>query len=434
MNLENLLSSGFKFNNFELELKSRYQMVNMGILLSIIALSYGIVVNFVKDNFLFIPFEIMIILMNSIFFILLRKNRKYFEKIVFVMTLSFTLFLLFLVYASTPSDLKHIWLFTYPIVLLYFQGTKKGKYWFSFLIISLLIAPLQPFVEVSYSFYQVTYISLVLIIISIIVFFYYEKIDEANRLILKQQEALESKVKELEHKDELLTRQSKQAVMGEMITMIAHQWRQPLSTITLQISNLQIKRLLEDSFVERESDRIMDEINKTIIYLSNTIDDFQTYFHPDKESSKILLKDLLNKVLTFTLPRVKGTKISLDVEIDEKIELNIYINELIQVLLNLVNNAIDELSSKDYENPRVVISANDLKDCVEILVSDNGGGIKQEALEHLFEPYFSTKGRNGTGLGLYMSQMIIEKQFGGSIDVKTSKNGSTFIIKIPKKV
>jgi signal transduction histidine kinase len=434
MNLENLLSSGFKFNNFELELKSRYQMVNMGILLSIIALSYGIVVNFVKDNILFIPFEILIILMNSIFFILLRKNRKYFEKIVFIMTLSFTLFLLFLVYASTPSDLKHIWLFTYPIVLLYFQGTKKGKYWFSFLIISLLIAPLQPFVEVSYSFYQVTYISLVLIIISIIVFFYYEKIDEANRLILKQQEALESKVKELEHKDELLTRQSKQAVMGEMITMIAHQWRQPLSTITLQISNLQIKRLLEDSFVERESDRIMDEINKTTIYLSNTIDDFQTYFHPDKESSKILLKDLLNKVLTFTLPRVKGTKISLDVEIDEKIELNIYINELIQVLLNLVNNAIDELSSKDYENPRVVISANDLKDCVEILVSDNGGGIKQEALEHLFEPYFSTKGRNGTGLGLYMSQMIIEKQFGGSIDVKTSKNGSTFIIKIPKKV
>jgi len=434
MNLEDLLSSGFKFNNFELELKSRYQMVNMGILLSIIALSYGIVVNFVKDNFLFIPFEIVIILMNSIFFILLRKNRKYFEKIVFIMTLSFTLFLLFLVYASTPSDLKHIWLFTYPIVLLYFQGTKKGKYWFSFLIISLLIAPLQPFVEVAYSFYQVTYISFVLIIISIIVFFYYEKIDEANRLILKQQEALESKVKELEQKDELLTRQSKQAVMGEMITMIAHQWRQPLSTITLQISNLQIKRLLEDSFVERESDRIMDEINKTIIYLSNTIDDFQTYFHPDKESSKILLKDLLNKVLTFTLPRVKGTKISLDVEIDEKIELNIYINELIQVLLNLVNNAIDELSSKDYKNPRVVISARDLKDRVEVLVSDNGGGIKQEALEHLFEPYFSTKGRNGTGLGLYMSQMIIEKQFGGSIDVKTSKNGSTFIIKIPKKV
>ena len=348
------------------------------------------------------------------------------------MSILFTSFLLFLIYKGSPNDLKHIWLFTYPIVLLYFQGVKKGKYWFSFFIIALLLAPIQPFIDVKYSFYQVTYISFVLIIIGIIVFFYYEKIDEANKLILKQQQNLELKIKELETKDELLTRQSKQAVMGEMITMIAHQWRQPLSTITLQISNLQIKRLLEDSFVERESDRIMDEINKTIIYLSNTIDDFQTYFHPQKELSKIELKKLLDRVLTFTLPRVKNNKIKLEIKKFDKIEINTYINELIQVLLNLVNNAIDELSSKEYKDPAVQIYAKDLGDFIEISVSDNGGGIKDEILEHLFEPYFSTKGKNGTGLGLYMSKMIVEKQFNGTISVKSSKNGSTFIVKIPK--
>jgi len=434
MKLSNILCSGWEFSNTQLTLKSRFEMVNLGIILSTIALSYGVIGNVVREHFLFVPFELTLITLNILFFFLLRKSQKYFEGIVFAMTLEFSSFLLFLIYKGDPNDLRHIWLFIYPVVLLYFQGTQRGRYWFGLVLIALMIAPLQPWIEVSYSLYQVTYLAFVLVMMSILVFFYYEKMQEANRVILEQQSRLESKVKELEHKDELLTQQSKQAVMGEMITMIAHQWRQPLSTITLQISNLQIKRLLEDGYQERESDHILDEINQTIIYLSNTIDDFQTYFHPKKECIDVKLDNLFQRVINFTTPRLKGTKIKLKVEKEYDISLKIYESELIQVLLNIVNNAVDALKEGEFSDPKITIRVEEENKNIAIIVNDNANGIAPDVIPHLFEPYFSTKGRNGTGLGLYMSQMIIEKQFGGKIEVESSEYGATFKVIIPKRV
>ncbi|WP_457749564.1 ABC transporter substrate-binding protein [Sulfurimonas sp.] len=284
-------------------------------------------------------------------------------------------------------------------------------------------------------------------IIFLIMFYYQRKLKRFNQILehsvaqktkalQKANELLQDKVQkkgqELIQKDEILTSQSKQAVMGEMISMIAHQWRQPLNTITLQVSNLQLKYMMGQEIAKEEVMKTLEDISNTILYLSDTVDDFKTYFHPNKAPENIALQRLLDKTIKFILPRLKANKIDLQIECDAAISLQVYVNELIQVLLNILNNAIDAYESQNINNQTIKLTCK-VKDAnVHISVTDRAGGIKEEYLAKLFEPYFSTKGKNGTGLGLYMSKMIIEKQFEGSITVQTSKFGTTFTIVIPK--
>jgi len=463
MKLNNFFTSGFHFEDSEMSLKSRYQMMNVAIVLSVVGLTFGIAGNLIKDTSGLMPLELFLLCANLALFFILRINRKYFESVSNTITFEFTFLFLYLVYISQPSALKHIWLFTYPIILLYSQSTKRGIYWLSFMIIMLLIAPLQPIVSVHYSLYQVTYLSFVLLFVSIIIYFYQLKMDEAKNLILEQQNKLvgfnaelanqveektanlidlnesleikvQEKVEELIQKDNILTTQSKQAVMGEMISMIAHQWRQPLSTITLHISNLKIKRLLGKPVNDEETYKTFDEISDMIIYLSDTIDDFKTFFHPDKELVEIDIYLLLDKAVSFILPKLTERDIDVIVEKNEQILVTTYTNEFIQVILNLLNNAVDVLSSAQILDPKITLIVKEENDKVIVYVIDNAHGISDLDLGFIFEPYFSTKGKNGTGLGLYMSQMILQKQFNGDIKVETSENGSTFIVEIPKHI
>ncbi|MCW8896349.1 ATP-binding protein [Sulfurimonas sp.] len=457
----NFLTSGFTFDEFQMDLKSRYLMVNIGILLSTVGLIYGIVGNILRDTKEFVPVELAVLFMNFMLILLLRKDRKFFEPVVIILTTQFTFLFLFLIYIAEPEAMKHTWLFTYPILLLYLQDNKKGLIWIIFLVFMLLIAPFQNFIEVKYSLDQLTYLSVVLILVHTIIYFYQVKIDEAKFKILEQQallrnfnnkledqvhaktaelrelnESLESKVQDkveqLIQKDKLLTAQSKQAVMGEMISMIAHQWRQPLSTITLQIANLQFKKLLGDGIKSEDIDDALSEISDTIMYLSDTVDDFQTYFHPDKEIVEIEIHELLQKAVNFATSRL--TDINVEIDVNDKIFVKTYMNEFIQVILNILNNAIDAHNDTKLQNPFIKLYVKDEEAEISVIIKDNAGGIKEENLNKLFEPYFSTKGKNGTGLGLYMSQMIIQKQFNGKIDVKTSENFTTVIIKVPKNI
>jgi len=260
-------------------------------------------------------------------------------------------------------------------------------------------------------------------------------VNEKTRALREINEYLEEtvaqKVDELIQKDEILTVQSKQAVMGEMISMIAHQWRQPLNTITLKISNLQIQQMMGKEINATELNSAFDEINSTIGYLSETVDDFKTYFHPDKEKEVVEIDELLSKAINFVLPRAKAEGIKLGITQPSTIEMQVYPNELIQVLLNIFNNAIDVYMQRERNDKFIEVYAENRANEVWIYIKDQAGGIKQEHLGKLFEPYFSTKGKNGTGLGLYMSQMIIEKQFSGKIQVQTQGETTSFIIQIP---
>jgi len=420
MHTKNFFTSNWEFSTEENDLRSKFQMINIAILLSSISLIYGIIGNIVRDISGLIPIEVTLLGVNLLLFLILRRYKKSFFYVALIETLQFTLLFLFLIYVSEPDALKHVWVFTYPIVLLYFQSEKSAKYWVIFMISALLIAPVQPFIEVKYTMYQVSYISFVLAVMSVIIYFYQKKMDEAKEFIKEQQK--------------IMNIQSRHAIMGEMIGMIAHQWRQPLSTVTLSISNLQIKKLLGTKIEEELVDKTLEDISKTVVYLSDTIDDFQTFFHPNRELVNIQTQELLQKVVNFVKPRLKETTIELELKVEDNIEIATYVNELVQVILNLVNNAIDALLDLDREDLRVIIKAENSQEFLKVAVIDNANGIAQEDKDKIFEPYFSTKGKNGTGLGLYMSQMIMQKQFGTQIEISSSSKGSSFAIIVPKKL
>ena len=298
--------------------------------------------------------------------------------------------------------------------------------------------------------YAMTLKIMVIMFFVFIVMFYYQRklknfnrelediVHEKTRELRVINESLEAtvqeKIQELIKKDEILTMQSKQAVMGEMLSMIAHQWRQPLNTITLQISNLQIQEMMGVKIEQKEMMRTLDEISKTIVYLSDTIDDFKTYFDPNKNATKIGIYELINKALKFINPRLKSRKIDLIINTQDDFEVSVFVNEFTQVLLNIINNAIDAYANIESDDKKIWIDVckNDKK--VQIAIKDNAGGIKQEIVNKIFDPYFSTKGKNGTGLGLYMSKMIIQKQFNGDIEVSSADGSTTFTIEIPLDV
>jgi signal transduction histidine kinase len=181
-------------------------------------------------------------------------------------------------------------------------------------------------------------------------------------------------------------------------------------------------------------DKALQDISDTVVYLSDTIDDFQTYFAPNKDMNEENICEIVNRAVNFTKARMNSAGISFDFEESTDGLIQTYSNELVQVILNILNNAIDELVEHKRVNPTIIITILDKKSRFEIIIDDNGRGVPLEDLESIFDPYYSTKGMNGTGLGLYMSQMIMQKQFNSKIEVKSSKDGTQFCIQVPKKL
>jgi len=418
--LKNFFTSNWNFTEAERELRSKFQMMNIGIVLSSIAVLYGTTLNLIKANYDLAAFEFSLFLSNIILWYLLRRDKKFYDFVSIAVTAQFTFLLILLIYVSKPEDMKITWFFTYPIIILYFKNERNAIPWFLFLIMMVLIAPLQPFFHTDFTFFQLFYLSFVLSVVSIIVYFYKVKMDEAAQLIHKQ--------------EKMIALQSRQAVMGEMISMIAHQWRQPLSTVTLQISNLEVKKLLGETPKSDEYEAALEKISDTVVYLSETIDDFQTYFRPNKEITTVAADELLQRVVSFVEPRLHKYAITLDFKKSEPIVLYTYANEIVQVLLNIMNNAIDELIQRRVKKPKIELQIIKKIESVLIRISDNAGGIATENIATIFEPYFSTKGKNGTGLGLYMSQMIMQKQFHTQIEVSSSKEGATFNVEVPLRL
>ena len=242
-----------------------------------------------------------------------------------------------------------------------------------------------------------------------------------ENLEIKIKDALEQSRK----KDNLLQQQSKMAAMGEMIGAIAHQWRQPLNAISISIQNLKYDYKngeVDDEFIAT----FIDE-NKTIIkFMSQTIDDFRNFFRVDKEKIDFDVKETIDAVLS--MQKAQLTNHNIDIEISENsFVYNGLKSEFQQVILNLINNAKDALLENNIKNPKIKIS---IKENL-VSVEDNAKGIPDDILDRVFEPYFTTKEQGkGTGMGLYMSKMIIEENMGSKLDVKNTKDGAMFIISL----
>ena len=243
---------------------------------------------------------------------------------------------------------------------------------------------------------------------------------KTNRLKIMNKKLATRIKKELDkhqEKDRILAQQQKMVAMGQMIENIAHQWRQPLSVISTSASGLKLKKqlnILEDEELIKSIDKIVD----TAKYLSDTIDDFRYFFKPQKDKTKFSLAKNIEKSLSFLEATLKEN--SIKVEFDyEDIDIIAYETELIQVFINIINNSKDAFIEKKIEDRVIFISIKKFPNRILIEIKDNAGGVEEDILDKVFEPYFTTKHQyNGTGIGLYMSNQIIKTHLNGDIFMK----------------
>ena len=218
--------------------------------------------------------------------------------------------------------------------------------------------------------------------------------------------------------------------MGEMIGNIAHQWRQPLNTLGLTIQQLSLFYDLGE-FTKEFLDNSVNRSMGLIQHMSQTIDDFRNYFKPDKKKIKFKVQEALASTLTLIKDSFKSQHIGVELIVTADPVIHGFKNEFAQVVLNILNNAREVLTERGIKDPKVTIALDSENGKAVVTISDNAGGIPDEIVGKIFDPYFTTKGpQTGTGIGLFMSKTIIEKNMGGSLTVRNNGNWAEFRIEV----
>jgi len=243
---------------------------------------------------------------------------------------------------------------------------------------------------------------------------------------------LQAEFNERKQQEKMLIQNSKLAAMGEMIGMIAHQWRQPLSSISTIAGNLQVYIDL-DMYDEEQFAGMLEEINNHSQYLSNTINDFRHFFKPDNPRDTVLLDSVIGNTLGIIGKSLEYKSVVLFRDYSFSVPILTYPNELMQVFLNIIKNAADAFIDNNVKLPQIIIRGYENQEYQVVEIEDNAGGIPEDIMPMIFDPYFSTKGPStGTGLGLYMSKLIIEEHCEGKLRVTNTPAGACFSVSLPQ--
>jgi len=256
-----------------------------------------------------------------------------------------------------------------------------------------------------------------------------DKIKYLNDTLQKE---VARQLEQIREKDKQLLQQSRMAQMGEMLSMIAHQWRQPLAAISATSASLELKASMGklDNDTAQQKARDISDFSQ---HLSRTIDDFRDFFKPNKQKEETSYDELIKSVLKIISTSITNKNIKLIQELNTHDKFISYPNELKQVILNLIKNAEDILIKKQIKNPTIKISTYTKNNTNILEISDNAGGVEEDNIDKIFNPYFSTKKqKDGTGLGLYMSKMIIEEHCSGKLSVTNGEDGAVFKIVLYK--
>jgi|GEM_PF-860357 len=255
-----------------------------------------------------------------------------------------------------------------------------------------------------------------------------EQLEEVNHSL---EDRIATTLKEIREKDQMLIQQGRFAAMGEMISNISHQWRQPLNNVGLIIQNLQEMSEngeLDPAVLDHEVRVAMDVIQ----FMSNTIDDFRYFFRPDKEKDEFIVNKVMAKTINFMLPALRNYGIAITLDEEPDVCILGYPNEYSQMLINIINNAKDALLERKVPDPRIRIRIFHDNELGVVTIADNAGGIGADVLPKVFDPYFTTKEPGkGTGIGLYMSKVIVEKNMGGRLVARNVPDGAEFRIEMP---
>ena len=243
---------------------------------------------------------------------------------------------------------------------------------------------------------------------------------------------IEEEVAKNREKDKLMFQKAKLASLGEMLGNISHQWRQPLMEINSLFLPIEGKITLDMPLDKEEILETINKLNHITKYMSNTIDDFRDFFATDKEKIRFQLLEQINSTINIISGGLKTHNIKLDIIIQKNPEMIGYKNDYSQVLINIISNAKDVLIQRKIENPYIKISIFEEKENIITTVQDNAGGVKVNPIEKIFDPFFTYEKIGGSGIGLFMSKLIIEKNMSGKLSVKNSSEGAFFKIIIPK--
>jgi len=237
--------------------------------------------------------------------------------------------------------------------------------------------------------------------------------------------------KEIKKSQEVMFSQSRLAQAGELLSMISHQWRQPISKIASITSNLRFKIMLGEKIEDEYLDKRYSEIEDYTEFLSETIDDFREFYKPKKEKETLLIQPIIYKSLNLLENEIKKKDINIKKVFSKDDKISLYKNELMQVIINIIQNAIDFSKKGSCIHIKTILKSKEYI----ITITDEAGGIAEENINKIFDAHFSTKqSKNSTnlGLGLYVSKVIIEQHFHGKLEVESRKNSTKFTIRLAR--
>lgn len=241
---------------------------------------------------------------------------------------------------------------------------------------------------------------------------------------------LKEQTKKTQEHTSYMLHQSRKAQMGEMVSLIAHQWRQPLSSISTISGTLSIDVMMDNYNQDFFSEKL-NEIDNLAAHLSSTINDFRDFFKDKKHKERTTITEIIEGTLQIIGSSLESKNIELIYEDENDVQVFTHVNEIKQVLLNILKNAEDALLENKNEDLKIWISWEIKDDSIDLHIEDNAGGIPEKIIKNIFDPYFSTKGDDGTGLGLYMSKTIVEEHCQGKLSVQNTAIGARFTISLP---
>ena len=253
-----------------------------------------------------------------------------------------------------------------------------------------------------------------------------------NDMIDNLEDKIQKEIGQRLEQEQILIQQSKLASMGEMIGNIAHQWRQPLAQISAIHMNMKVTYDF-DKFTKEYLNNKIKEANKLTSYMSQTISDFQNFFKPQGEKECFSIEKACREAYFILESSLKYHGITIEFDVQQDSDVFGYKNEYSQVILNILSNAKDVLLEREIQEPSINVQIKEGENFAIVKIHDNGGGVKEEILDKIFEPYFTTRHKTqGTGIGLYMSKNIIERNMNGFINIRNVGDGALFTIKVAK--
>jgi len=390
-----------------------------------------------------IPLSYSVISAISIWYFANTKRLQFFKDSQLMLVLLLPFLLMWSLGGFASGSYVMIWAFYTPLAAMAYS--KKDSFlWLSlFLLLTLLsslidpilIEQVRPMPALAINIFSLLNISVGFSGIFYIINYYVKEKNAISDSLIELNDALEYRISEElklnREKDRIMFEQSRFASMGEMINNIAHQWRQPLNALSLSVQNISFAYetgKLTPQYMERASQKA----NLLIMNMSTTIDDFRNFFKPNRDKQLFDVTLLVQNLLDLVQASLVNHQIAIQINVEEEFKILGFPNEFLQVLLNLINNSKDALIESKNKSPIIRIRSyrTNVAHCLEI--ADNAGGIPKDIIDKIFDPYFTTKEEGkGTGIGLYMSKMIVENNMSGKLTVHNTEEGALFTITLP---